>query len=75
MEILFMSQISRFSIVLTNGKVDHLNPWEIQIVGDSFVTQVGRVKRKRSGIVRKSYQCYQRWSRSRKKCQVVRNPN
>lgn len=51
MEILFMSKVSRFSVILTNGTADHLKPWQIQTIGYSFVTHVGRAMRKRSGVL------------------------
>ena len=46
-----MPKVSRFSILLTNGKVDNLKPWQIQTAGYSFVTHVGRVIRKSSDIL------------------------
>lgn len=51
METVSMSKVSGFSILLTNGKVDCLKPWKIQIVGYSFASHVGRVIRNRRGIL------------------------
>lgn len=55
MEIVSMPKVSRFSILLTNGKVDNRKPWQIQTVGYSFVTHVGRVIRKSSDILMMLY--------------------
>lgn len=47
-----MSNISRFYILLTNRKADHLKPWQVQIVGYSFASHVGRMIRKKRGTLR-----------------------
>lgn len=51
MEILSGFKVTRFSLLLANGKFDNLELWQTQIVDYSFVTHEGRVLRKRNGIL------------------------